>query len=282
VITATATDLDGNTSEFSEMIGGAKDQVLGAANMPFRYSLNNSGLATENFEDLEVAIDNAFQAWDEIPTASIEMENAGTTDLRYASATDSVNLVTFQDDRFPFAPGVLAVTAKTLEMKSDGQTAEILDADIIFNPNAGNTGQIFRILEDGDTETEAFDIQSVATHEIGHALGMIHTGVYHSTMFFMIGFGTSERELEPDDIAWASKRYPNSTFYSEYGFISGKVTYGDIGNPLHPDTHPAVAGADPDVDEIHHPAVQNPVDQVTNGPTDNQPQRCCRDLFFCG
>jgi len=255
VITATATDLDGNTSEFSQVIGSEKDQVV---NMPFRYTMNSEGLSTVSLADYQNAIRSSFQTWDNVPTADIQMVEAESSDEKYANATDGLNLISFQDDRFPFATGVLAVTAKTLRMTSGGTVAEILDADIIFNPAYINDPvRPFAVLEEGDTETVAFDIQSICTHEIGHALGMIHSGVYSSTMFFMLGYGTTERELDMDDKAWASYRYQGTDFAQSHGMISGRVTYGDLGDVNDPSTHPPVAGAlvlaiDTDTNEQFH------------------------------
>ena len=242
VISATATDEDGNTSEFSKVIGGTIDQVW--ANMPFRYTLNDDGLPTVSLEDYQNEIRAAFATWDSIPTAEIETEEAGSSSAKYASASDGLNLVSFQDDHFPFAKGVLAVTAKTLRMSSGGTTAEILDADIIFNPDyIYDYNHPFAVLPEGDTVSQAFDIRSVAIHEIGHGFGLIHSGVLSSSMYFMLGIGTSERALDLDDLAWASYRYQTGDFLQNYALISGNVTYGDLGNPADPSSHPPVAGA---------------------------------------
>ncbi len=58
------------------------------------------------------------------------------------------------------------------------------------------------------------DIQAVATHEIGHAIGLTHTRYRQSTMWFTTYPGESEeaRSLEPDDKRGVCFLYPAVTF----------------------------------------------------------------------
>ena len=54
---------------------------------------------------------------------------------------------------------------------------------------------------------------------------------------------TELKDLEPDDIAWASYRYQTDAYDETFGSISGRITYGDEGEGTLDDPHPAVAGA---------------------------------------
>ena len=101
-----------------------------------------------------------------------------------------------------------------MKIEPGSGVAQIVDADIVFNPEFVNdVDRNLGIAHGSPTDTGFFDIQSVTTHEIGHVLGLIHTGAPTSTMFFMMNTGTEYRTLETDDIAWASYRYPGPRGY---------------------------------------------------------------------
>lgn len=234
VITATATDADGNTSEFSKIVGGLADQEISGDDWPLHYSYNRAGVTNITNGSDSVAVINSFTTWTGVPTAAVEFINDGHTDVRYASASDNINLVSFTDDHYPWTPGVLAYSAKTTVMDEDGVTARITDADIIINPDFVNslTGTL-GVADEGGTPGY-YDIQSVVTHEIGHLLGLLHSGVVNSTMFFWLTYGTTDmRTLEQDDISWVSYKYPVQPAYANtYGSISGNIKYGYNDKPV--------------------------------------------------
>jgi len=227
VITSTATDPSGNTSEFSQAIGGLQNQILASSNIPFHYKINQESVRIIDNATICKQIQSAFGNWSGIGTSSMSFIYDGTTASKYASASDNINLVSFKDDKFPFSPGILAVTAKTLKIGATDAEAQIIDADIVFNPYYVNNSTYNFGITDNPLYAGFFDIQSIATHEIGHVLGLLHSGVYNATMWFEIRTGIDTRSLEQDDKSWLSYRYPNKTKYNAaFGSISGNIKYG--------------------------------------------------------
>ena len=62
-------------------------------------------------------------------------------------------------------------------------------------------------------EANEFDIESVALHEAGHALGLDHTTISSQVMFEAIGAGEVQRTLGSGDIAGVTFLYPGNVWY---------------------------------------------------------------------
>jgi YVTN family beta-propeller protein len=223
-ITALASNLDSlGTSEFSVAIGATERQIIAQSDFPLHYVINGLGEPTVTDGSDFTAIHNAFDTWTQLNRSTVDFVFDSTTSARYASATDGLNLVTFSDDQFPFPPGVLAIAAKTLDVSAGEENARIIDADVVFNYNwVQNANLQFRT----ETRSGNFDIQGIATHEIGHVFGLLHSGVEKATMFFVLQPGTDARSLETDDIAWASYLYPDANYFTNFGEIAGHVEDG--------------------------------------------------------
>jgi hypothetical protein len=146
--------------------------------------------------------------------SDIECADGGYATIAFAQAADvscnvaeynvdgaNANIIIFQDNRWGYTSedNTLAKTTVTY----DTDTGEIFDADIEFN-HAFNEFTVAEL----DIE---YDLQSIATHEFGHFIGLDHTDDFLATMNAGYTRGTIDlRTLEPDDEDAACAAYPSS------------------------------------------------------------------------
>ena len=161
--------------------------------VPFVLALPRSrDVGADAAAELEVAI----RTW---PRASCTGWRARFDGERAAvAADDGVNVVLFHDDAWPpeLIPGAVAQTV----IRTD-QAGHYRDADIHVN------GKDFRFSIDGRAGT--LDLRSILVHELGHALGLGHSGDPRATMF-ATGSGLRWRSLEKDDLDGVCALYPGT------------------------------------------------------------------------
>jgi predicted Zn-dependent protease len=66
---------------------------------------------------------------------------------------------------------------------------------------------------DGETWVDGaveggFDIETIALHELGHLLGLKHSGVAGSVMLATVSANSTLRTLQPDDLSGIRALYP--------------------------------------------------------------------------
>jgi len=173
----------------------------------------------------------SFNTWQAAPNAALPVtrgSDVGDTSAGFSASGNNTNLICFvcQGD-FTRDAETLAVTITTIENASGGSdghggrsrfAGQIIDADILFNPahqfstGAGGTGQ---------------DLQTVATHEVGHFFGLDHSAVVRAIMFPFAP--PSETALSYDDVAGISQLYPKASADVALGTISGTVRFAGGG-----------------------------------------------------
>lgn len=162
-------------------------------------------------DDSEVAaVRLGAERWEELAASRIALVEDPSAD---ASRTDfesnDIHLIRWDDDGSSglFPPGSSIVALTPLEASIS--TGQIIDADIVFNG-----AHVFSTDPQGGT----FDVQSVATHELGHFIGFDHGGGPLTTMHSTIVAGTTTaRSLSRDEEAAAVHVYPAA------GVLRGRI-----------------------------------------------------------
>lgn len=111
---------------------------------------------------------------------------------------DGLNVIAFVDQGWAATQAAFAITS--VSFRDEG---ELYDADLEFNAAS------YQWSLDASLEPERVDLGNTLTHEAGHMLGLDHSAVPESTMYFDASPGqTSKRSLEEDDINGLCESYP--------------------------------------------------------------------------
>jgi hypothetical protein len=165
--------------------------------IPVKYYVNEMG--TNDASNWLTAVKKAFETWSHVPGSFIKFTFLGKTRYR-AGPLDARNILSW-DERgaYPLTSEAIAVTMTWY----NPVTREIVENETIFNgqkswSDSGEAGK--------------YDIQSIATHEIGHWLALADLYGLLDARKTMYGLGfsgdISPRTLEPEDMAGAVYIYP--------------------------------------------------------------------------
>lgn len=183
------------------------------------YGLNPAGSDDLPFAEVERALVASFQTWEDIPTSTVAFTRGPNT-TSTTTTRDNVLQVFWLENTTNTGDGlnvagVLALSRLTT-ITSGPRTGEIVDGALVFNGNQ------FRWATDG--RGDAADVQEIATHEIGHLIGLAHSPIGGTAMFPRTGVGrTQGRTLAPDDQIAASVAYPAPGFRETTGALRGRV-----------------------------------------------------------
>jgi hypothetical protein len=182
--------------------------------MPIPFWINDRGSPQIlNGSDFDAVL-ASFWTWENTPSADIRFDYRGTTPVATVGH-DGMNIVSFVDASTPLGSSTIAATFSFYRVQGTEIVSD--ESDIAFSPT---------LQYSTSGEANKFDIQSVLTHEIGHLLGLDHSGLLSSVM---VPFGATgqvyQRTLAYDDIAGVSEIYPVAAQPS-VGQIRGSVTDG--------------------------------------------------------
>jgi Matrixin len=197
---------------------------LGAFSIQWNLNPSTSGAHISGSQSVAQVMQASFDTWTSAPNTTVLVLRGPDSLVNLEKNSPSnINLICFVCSDAPFGgTETLAVTVTTTANgpgASDGHggttqfAGQIIKGDIAFNPSTQfDTG--------GGTGQE--DLQTVATHEIGHFFGLDHSAVARAVMFpFAPDVLTT---ISYDDVAGISSLYPQITPDVATGSISGKVT----------------------------------------------------------
>jgi hypothetical protein len=192
--------------------------VLPDGRVPWRISAGVGGNVTGDRSARDV-LESVFGHWEDLQTSAIRFAFTGTSNARNRNAGDRLNLVTL-DSTESLGTGVLAAT-----FLSSDASGNLTDVDIVFSRDvAFSTSQV--------VDPDAYDLESVATHEAGHFLGLEHSGLARATMVPFTDRGEmQQRTPADDDRIGASLLYPEDGFLASTGALAGRITLA--GGPVY-------------------------------------------------
>ena len=155
------------------------------------------------------AVRSAIRSWEDVPRSGIAFEEDPARDANQRNSSDRIN-------RIGYTAGVNGpfTFASTFVQTSKGR---ITDADVVFNPSLD-----WAVVSPGNPARA--DVEGVAAHEWGHAIGIDHVPAARSTMYFASSLGgVSLRSLETDDAAAAVHAYPDPSGDGYLAAVRGSV-----------------------------------------------------------
>jgi hypothetical protein len=219
--------------------------------------VSSAQLPSAQQSEIESTIEQSFSVWTGVTGVALNstaLAALSRTSLQNScSSADGVNSICFNQSDPAFTTGVLAFTrvtvADTIGETVGGSTStfvgEILDADILLRP--GDSSSVFATPQALTANPQAYDLESVVTHELGHFFGLEHSGVWRAMMQpFVPSPGTfagarpalnaPDAPLADDDRTGLRVLYPEPNDQVHVGSIRGRIL------PANPISLSALAG----------------------------------------
>jgi hypothetical protein len=209
---------------------------------PVRYVVDSGRLGKRSHDTAVAMVARAFQKWQTLPTARLEIEAAGELPADISGR----NVLQFLDELAPGDPSpILFDSDGTILDRLIGRGASGVLVGFglpVVDAQSGQIDQGVMVLCDRAVETFGFGagfFEWACTHELGHFLGLAHSQLNGEQMFdgdatnddlspAMYYPGPNTRGgLHRDDVAWFSWLYPSGEHAAGTGTIRGRVLLPD-------------------------------------------------------
>ena len=174
---------------------------------PVTYYIDSTGDAKLGFASSQAAVDAALAAWTDVPTSNLVLQDGGTTSPAPLGACD-MNRIVFNDPYNEISnpsgcSGILAMGGYCGSFQTkvvNGTTfRQITVGKVTFN-NGWSACWFWN----------QCNVAEVATHEIGHTIGLGHSSDPNATMYAIAHFDGRCATVETDDINGVSFIYPQT------------------------------------------------------------------------
>jgi len=200
--------------------------------LPLQYRVNSTNNDMTPQQAVNTITDS-FATWDAVTTSSVATSYGGTTGATGFNMNDNQSTLSFIDLDNDVNYPTIGLTVISYYAGSSGNFVvsggrvfdRIIDADIVFNDD-----EVTFVPGTETPQGSEFDLQSVATHEIGHVFGLNHSDVSSATMYaYGTAGSTAQRTLERDDVDAISYVY---TAMPEVQGIDPTAIDADTPSPL--------------------------------------------------
>jgi len=173
---------------------------------PVEYIVDTTGDATLGPTVSRNAVDAGMAAWSAVPDSPLELQDSGDASPEPFAGCPDQNRVVFNDpfgelDNPTSCRGVLGIGGfcNSGDTRTVGDTVykRIITGKVTFNDGWGDC-----------PIWTACNLAEIATHELGHSVGLGHSQVASATMAAMAHFDGRCAGLDPDDVAAIQSVYP--------------------------------------------------------------------------